>query len=241
MANPIMKVMEQSQVLEGEPMTIQGSVNKTLILLGCVVLSACYTWGLVMKGFTDLAGMLTTGGIIAGLILSLIIIFTRKAMNILTPLYALAEGLALGGISAVYAAQYAGIVMQAVIITFAVLFTMLLLYKADIIRCTDTFRSVIFTATASVAIVYLIQIVASLFGRGIPQIFTASPIGIGFSVIVSLIAAFNLIIDFDFIERGTNFMLPKEYEWYGAFGLMVSLIWLYLEILRLLAKINSKR
>ena len=203
MANPIMKVMEQTQVLEGEPMTM--------------------------------------GGIIVALVLSLIIIFTRKAMNILTPLYALAEGLALGGISAVYAAEYAGIVMQAVILTFAVLFSMLVLYRANIIQCTDKFRGVLFTATASVALVYLIQIVASFFGRSIPQIFTASPIGIGFSVIVVLIAALNLILDFDFIERGSNLMLPKEYEWYGAFGLMVSLIWLYLEILGLLAKVNSRK
>ena len=241
MANPLMKVMEQTQVLEGEPMTISGSINKTLILLLCVVAAACYTWSLAVQGFTDMASMLTMGGIIVGFVLALIIMFTRKAMNVLSPLYALAEGLALGGISAVYAAEYAGIVMQAVILTFAVLFTMLVFYKAEIIRCTETFRSVIFTATASIAIVYLIQIVASLFGRGIPQIFTASPIGIGFSVVVVLIAAFNLILDFDFIERGANLMLPKKYEWYGAFGLMVSLIWLYLEILRLLAKVNSRR
>ena len=241
MANPIMKVMEQSQVLEGEPMTINGAINKTLFLLLGVVLSAGYTWDLVIKGFTDMAGMLTTGGIIAGLVLALIIIFSRKALSVLTPLYAIAEGLALGGISAIYAAQYSGIVMQAVIATFVVLLTMLMLFKAQIIRCTDKFRSVIFTATGSVCIIYVIQIVASLFGRGIPQIFTASPIGIAFSVIIVLIAALNLIVDFDFIERGTEMMLPKKYEWYGAFGLMVSLIWLYLEILRLLAKVNSRR
>ena len=118
---------------------------------------------------------------------------------------------------------------------------MLLLFKTNLIQCTDKFRSVIFTATLSVGVIYLIQIIASLFGRGIPQIFTSSGIGIVFSVVVVLIAAFNLIIDFDFIERGSENLLPKTYEWYGAFGLMVSLVWLYLEILRLLAKLSDRR
>ena len=241
MANPVMKVMEQSYVLEGEPMTISGSINKTLALLGVLILTACYTWGLVVKGFTDMATMLMWGGTIVGFILAMIICFTRKALPILTPIYAACEGLFIGGISAVYAGQYAGIVVQAVILTFAVMFSMLVLYKTRLIRCTETFRSVMFTATSAVCLVYIIQIIASFFGRGIPVIFEANPIGIGFSVIVVLIAAFNFIIDFDFIERGEAMMLPKEFEWYGAFGLMVTLVWLYLEILRLLAKVNSRR
>ena len=241
MANPVMKVMEESHILEGEPMTISGSINKTLILLGFLVLAACYTWGLVVQGFTDLATMLMWGGTIVGFILALVICFTRKAMPVLTPIYAVCEGLFIGGISAIYAGEYAGIVIQAVVLTFAVMLSMLLLYKARLIQCTETFRSTILTATLSVCAVYLIQIVASFFGRGIPQIFTASPIGIGFSVVVVLIAAFNFIVDFDFIERGEQLMLPKVFEWYGAFGLMVTLVWLYLEILRLLAKVNSRR
>lgn len=241
MANPVMKAMEESHILEGEPMTISGAINKTFILLGVLVLAACYTWGLVSRGFMDMASMLMWGGVIVGFILALVICFTRKAMPVLTPIYAVCEGLFIGGISAIYAGQYTGIVVQAVVLTFAVMFSMLLLYKARIIQCTDTFRSVIFTATLSVCAVYLIQIIANFFGRGIPQIFTASPIGIGFSVIVVLIAAFNFIVDFDFVERGEQLMLPKEYEWYGAFGLMVTLVWLYLEVLRLLAKLNSRR
>ena len=241
MANPVMKAMEEAHILEGEPMTISGAINKTFILLGVLVLAACYTWGLVSRGFMDMASMLMWGGTIVGFILALVICFTRKAMPVLTSIYAVCEGLFIGGISAIYAGQYAGIVVQTVILTFAVMLSMLLLYRARIIQCTDTFRSVIFTATLSVCAVYLIQIIASFFGRGIPQIFTASPIGIGFSVIVVLIAAFNFIVDFDFVERGEQLMLPKEYEWYGAFGLMVTLVWLYLEVLRLLAKINSRR
>lgn len=241
MANPVMRAMEESHVLEGEPMTISGSINKTLILLALLVLTSTYTWGLVVKGFTDMASMLMWGGTIVGFILAMVICFTRKAMPVLTPIYAACEGLFIGGVSAVYAGQYAGIVVQAVILTFAVMLSMLLLYKARIIQCTDKFRSMMLTATLSICAVYTIQIIASFFGRGIPQIFTASPIGIGFSVIVVLIAAFNLIVDFDFIERGEQMMIPKEYEWYGAFGLMVTLIWLYMEVLRLLAKLNSRR
>ncbi len=242
MSNPLFNnnVAEQARVLEGEPMTINGAVNKTFILLACVVIAAFYTWFLAFSGYTDKAQMLTFGGAIAGFIIAMVICFTRKAMHILAPLYAVCEGFFVGGISAVYAAQYAGIVMQAVLCTFAALFSMLALYRFGVIRCTDKFRAVVFTATLSVALVYLIQIIASFFGRGIPQIFTASPIGIGFSVIVVAIAALNLIIDFDFIERGSQNFFEKKYEWYGAFGLMVSLIWLYLEVLRLIAKLNDR-
>lgn len=243
MSNPVFNenVVEQTRILEGEPMTINGAVNKTFILLALLIVSACYTWFLAFSGYTDKAQMLTIGGGIVGMVLAFVVIFTRKAMHVLTPLYAVCEGFFIGGISAVYAAAYAGIVMQAVFATFAVLASMLILYRSGAIRCTDKFRAVIFTATLSVAIVYLIQIIASLFGRGIPQIFTSSPIGIGFSVVVVLIAAFNLIVDFDFIERGSQGLLSKKYEWYGAFGLMVSLVWLYLEILRLLAKLSDRR
>ena len=242
MANPLLNnmVKAESVVLENEPMSISGTINKALIMLALIVISAGYTWGLVATGFTDKAQLLTIGGAVAGAILALVIIFSRKAMHILTPLYAIAEGFFLGGISAVYAAQYAGIVIQAVLLTFAVLGVMLSLFKLNIIQCTEKFRAVTVTATLSIGIVYLIQIVASFFGRGIPVIFTASPVGIGFSVLVVVIAALNLILDFDLIERGSHGLLPKEYEWYGAFGLMVSLIWLYLEILRLLAKLNSR-
>lgn len=243
MSNPVLNdnMIEQARVLEGEPMTVNGAINKTFILFAFLLISACYTWGLAFSGFTDKAEMLTVGGALVGFVLALVIIFSRKALHILTPIYAICEGLFVGGISAVYAGEYAGIVTQAVAATFASIVSMLLLYKFNIIKCTDKFRSVIFTATLSVAIIYLIQIVASLFGRGIPQIFTASAIGIGFSIIVVGIAALNLIIDFDFIERGAQGMLEKKYEWYGAFGLMVTIVWLYIEMLRLLAKLNSRR
>lgn len=243
MANPILRnsFNTEERVLEGEPMTISGAVNKTLMLLALVTVSAGYTWYLMASGFTDKASMLCLGGAVAGFVLALVIIFSKgRLAPVLAPFYAVGEGLFIGGISSFFEAAYSGIVMQAVAGTLAALLSMLLLYRAKVIQCTDKFRAVIFTATMSIGIIYLIQIIASLFGRGIPQIFTSSAIGIGFSIVVVLIAAFNLIVDFDFIEKGAENMLPKAFEWYGAFGLMVTLIWLYLEILRLLAKLADR-
>lgn len=243
MANPILSrnFNTEERVYEGEPMTINGAINKTLTLLALVTVSAGYTWWLLASGFTDKASMFCIGGAIVGCILALIISFTpNKTAAILSPVYALCEGFFIGGISAFFEAAYSGIVIQAVAGTLAVLFSMLLLYRAKIIQCTEKFRAVIFTATLSVGIIYLIDIIASLFGRGIPQIFTSNAIGIGFSLIVIVIAALNLIIDFDFIERGAENLFPKQYEWFGAFGLIVTLVWLYLEILRLLAKFADR-
>ena len=244
MSNPILNdnFLSAERVIESEPMTINGAINKTLIMLALVFIPAAYTWSLVFGGFMDKAVMLGTIGAIVGFILALIISFGRgKNAAVLAPMYAVCEGLFVGGISAMFESSMSGIVIQAVAATFAAAFSMLILFRLNIIRCTEKFRAVIFTATLSVAIVYLIQIIASLFGRGIPQIFTASPVGIGFSVIVVIIAALNLIIDFDFIEKGAQNYLPKEYEWLGAFGLTVTLVWLYLEILRLLAKLSRNR
>lgn len=243
MANPILRnsFNTEERVYEGEPMTISGAINKTLTLLALVTVSAGYSWYLMASGFTDKASMLCLGGAVAGFILALVIIFSRgRLAPVLSPFYAIGEGFFIGGISSFFEATYSGIVMQAVAGTLAALLSMLLLYRAKVIQCTDKFRAVLFTATMSIGVIYLIQIIASLFGRGIPQIFTSSAIGIGFSVVVVLIAAFNLIVDFDFIEKGAENMLPKAFEWYGAFGLMVTLIWLYLEILRLLAKLADR-
>ena len=222
-------------------MSINGSISKSFILFGILLVAAAYTWFLMASGYTDMAGMLAVGGAIAGFILALVIIFTRKAMHVLTPLYAICEGFFVGGISAMFEASYSGIVFQAVTATFAAVFSMLALYRTGLIRATEKFRSVILISTMSIAVIYLIQIIASFFGRGIPQIFTSSNLGILFSLFVVAIAALNLILDFDFIERGSQAMLEKQYEWYGAFGLMVTVVWLYIELLKLLAKLNSRR
>ena len=243
MSNPVLneKFLENERVLQGEPMSINGSISKSFILFGILLVAAAYTWFLMASGYTDMAGMLAVGGAIAGFILALVIIFTRKAMHVLTPLYAICEGFFVGGISAMFEASYSGIVFQAVTATFAAVFSLLALYRTGIIRATEKFRSVILISTMSIAVIYLIQIIASFFGRGIPQIFTSSNLGILFSLFVVAIAALNLILDFDFIERGSQAMLEKQYEWYGAFGLMVTVVWLYIELLKLLAKLNSRR
>ena len=240
MSNPILNdnFTQTEGVVSGQLMTVNGTLDKTFLLFLCAILPAAYTWNQFTLGFTDKAQMLTIGGAIVGFIFALIVSFTRN--KFLIPLYALCEGLFLGGISAIFNAQYPGIVIQAVVATFAAMFSMLGLYRFGVIKCTDKFRSVIYISTISIAVLYLIQWIASFFHYGIPGIFGSGTIGIGFSLIVVAIAALNLILDFDFIERGVNSMLPKDYEWYGAFGLMVTLVWLYIEILRLLAKIRER-
>ena len=241
MSNPILneKFAEQSRVLEGEPMTVNGTIQVTAFLAILLVAAAAFVWSRMTMGYTDLALMLTGGGAIVGFILALIICFTRT--KFLIPVYAVCEGLFLGGISATFEASYPGIVSQAVAGTFAALFAMLILYRTNMIRCTDKFRSVVFVATGSIATVYLINFIGSFFHMHVPMINAATPAGIAISAVICVIAALNLIIDFDFIERGSQMMLPKDMEWYGAFGLMVTLVWLYLEILRLLAKLQDRQ
>jgi uncharacterized YccA/Bax inhibitor family protein len=253
MSNPVLNTAfaEQRQVLDSEPMTVNGAIGKTLGLLALAVLSAAYTWMLVLQGFTDKAQILMWVGLGGGLIAALAGIFTTagamkkgenpKAIVWLAPAYALFEGLALGGISVMYQGIYNGIVFQAILATFAVMLVMLVLFRANAIRATEKFRSVLLTATLSVFVIYLIQLIASFFGRGIPLIFDSGSIGIVFSLVVVAIASLNLIIDFDFIERAAQNLVPKNYEWYGAMGLMITLVWLYLEVLRLLAKLQDRR
>ena len=175
---------------------------------------------------------------IVALIMSLLIIFGPHRAPYLSQPYAFCEGLLLGAISSVYAAKYPGIVSNAMLLTLSCLGLMLVLYRLKIIRNTERFRSVIMTATMAIGVTYLINMVMSFFGTSIPMIHKSTPMGIGFSVVVVGVAAFNLIVDFDFIEQAHS--APKYMEWYGAFALLVTLVWLYLEILRLLSKINKK-
>ena len=241
MANPILNdnFAAQERAYEGEAMTVNGTIQIAGFLGLLLVAAAAYVWSRFNMGFTDQAYMLTSIGAIAGFILALIISFTRN--KFLVPVYAVAEGLCLGGISAVFEQSYHGIVVQAVAGTFAALFSMLILYRANIIKCSDKFRSVIFISTCSIAVIYLVDLIGRFFHYAVPVINSSSGLGIGFSAIVVVIAALNLIIDFDFIEQGAKRMLPKDMEWYGAFGLMVTLVWLYLEILRLLAKLQDRK
>jgi len=242
MSNPVFnqKVFQEERVITSEPMTINGTINKTFLSFALLLASSVYVWSLYFQGAMDKVGMLMTVGIITSIIAFLFIMFNKKAMAVATPVYAVAEGLVLGGISAQFERMYPGIAIQAIAMTFMALFSLLFLYRVGAIKCTEKFRSVIFISTASIAGIYLISILGSFFGLHIPQIFSSSLIGIGFSLVVVVIAALNLIIDFDFIERGAQNFLPKEYEWYGAFGLMVTLVWLYLELLNLLSKFRDR-
>jgi uncharacterized YccA/Bax inhibitor family protein len=157
------------------------------------------------------------------------------------PIYALLEGLFLGGISAVLNAQMPGIVIQAVGLTFGTLACLLVAYRTGIIKAAENFKLGVVAATGGICLLYMVSIVMGFFGGSIPMIHSSSPMGIGFSLFVVVIAALNLVLDFDFIEQGAEHGAPKYMEWYAAFGLMVTLVWLYLEILRLLAKLNSRR
>lgn len=240
MANPILNqnFTEQERVLHGEPMTVNGTLQLTAFLGIIVFLSAAYVWSRFGLGYMDQVQMLTTVGAILGFVLALIISFTRT--KFLIPVYAAAEGLMLGGISAIAESAFSGIVLQAVAGTFAAFFSMLILYRLGIIRATEKFRSVVFISTLSVFVVYLINFIGSFFGYSVPGLMDNSMLGIGISLLVIVIAALNLILDFDFIEQGARNFLPKDAEWFGAFGLMVTLVWLYFEILRLLMKFQSR-
>ena len=242
MSNPILnddRFGPQAQVLDGEPMTIQGTINKIFLLFVCLLAGCALSVYYLFTNPAIAGGMLVGGGILS-FIFVLITCFNVKSAKYLAAPYALFEGLTLGAFSALFEAQYNGIVMQAILGTFVVLFVMLGLYKTRVIQYTDRFRAVLVTAMLSILAIYLIQFVAMFFSRSIPLIWSNGIVGIGFSLFVVIIAAMSLIQDFSFIEESTNRMLSKDYEWFGAMGLMITLVWLYTEILRLLAKLNSR-
>lgn len=219
-------------------MSIDGTINKTGILLLLVIATAAISWQEAMSGGA-LVGAYTVGGAIVGLIFALITTFKKTWAPITAPLYALAEGFFLGGISAQFAAQYSGIVIQAVALTFGTLFVLLGVYRAGLIKVTEKFRAGVVAATGAIFMVYMLSFVLQMFGIAIPYIHSGGIIGIGVSLLVVGVASMNLILDFDMIERYSG-RAPKYMEWYGAFGLMVTLVWLYLEFLRLLSKLQSR-
>ena len=228
----------------GESMTVSGTVNKTGILLLCCVATAAWTWNRFFnappeEAMQAMAPALAIGGI-GGFIVAIVTIFKKEWAGITAPIYALLEGLVLGGISAMLEARYHGIAIQAVSLTFGTLLIMLLAYRSGLIKVTERLRLGIVAATGGIAVFYLLQFILGFFGVHFTAINGSSPIGIGFSLIVVAVAALNLVLDFDLIENGARLGAPKYMEWYGAFALMVTLIWLYFEILRLLSKFRSR-
>jgi uncharacterized YccA/Bax inhibitor family protein len=228
-------------VAAGDAMTLQGTVNKTGLLLICTVATAVWTWNLFLHSpSAQTVAPWMLGGLIGGFIFAMVTIFKKTWSPVTAPIYALLEGLALGGISAMLELRFPGIAIQAVSLTFGTLVVLLLAYSSGLIRVTDKLRLGIVAATGGIAIFYLVEIVLGFFGVHFTAINGSGAIGIAFSVFVVIIASLNLVLNFDFIERGVQAGAPKYMEWYGAFGLMVTLIWLYLEILRLLSKVRSR-
>ncbi len=219
-------------------MTIMGTVHKTALALALLMLTATYSWS-IPTGDPRVGPMIMVGAI-GGLVVAVITAFKKTLAPFTTPAYALLEGLALGAISRIFETQYPGIVNQAIFLTFGTLGALLLAYRSGLIKPTENLKLGIVAATGGIFIFYMISMVLGLFGIAMPLIHSSSIFGILFSLAVVTIAALNLVLDFDFIEQGAEQGAPKYMEWYGAFGLLVTLVWLYLEILRLLAKLQSR-
>lgn len=228
-------------VVAGEAMTLQGTVNKTGILLVCVIATAAWTWGIVHSQTPEAATPWMLGGLIGGFVFALATIFKKEWSPIIAPLYGLCEGLALGGISAFLELSYPGIAIQALGLTFGVTAVMLVLYTSGVVRATPKFTMGVIAATGGIFLVYMVDLVLRFFGHQVPLLNSAGPLGIGISLVIVIVASLNLILDFDFVETGVHAGAPKYMEWYGAFGIMVTLVWMYLEILRLLAKMRQRR
>jgi uncharacterized YccA/Bax inhibitor family protein len=227
------EIHNMRDVTDTATMTISGTMNRAGLLILLAVFGASIGWG--QQSFGLMIGM-----IVLTLVLCFVMVFKPHTSPVVSPVYAVAEGVLLGSISSVYSVMYPGIVTNALILTMSVLIIMLGLYRFRIIKVTDQLRSVIIGATMAIAVTYLVNMVMSFFGTEIPMIHSTGWVGIGFSVVVVGVAAFNLLLDFDMIERAANQGAPKYMEWYGGFALLVTLVWLYLEILRLLGKVNRK-
>lgn len=239
--NPTLKAETFTSVARArgeEAMTLDGTVNKTGVSLLILIACAAMTW----NGAFGYANLMPTiyAGMGGGFVVALVTVFKKEWAPVTTPLYAALEGVMLGGVSLLFNLRYPGIVMNAVGLTLGVLAALLLAYRSGMIRASENLKLGIVAATGGIALVYLVSMGLGFFGRSIPYIHDSGPVGIGFSAVVIVIAALNLVLDFDFIEKGAEVGAPKYMEWYGAFGLLVTLVWLYLEILRLLAKLQGK-
>ena len=238
-SNTFKNVVKKDSLHLNETMTIRGTVDKTALALSLLLISGYYCYFL---GEQSLTLILTFIGFFLGLILFFTTIFKKSWAPFTVPFYSISQGFVLGGVSFYYNSQYEGIVLQAILLTILVLISMLFAYRSKIIKPTENFKLGVFSALMAVFLLYIVGFIMSFFGSGIPILNpnNSSLISIGFSVIIVILGAFCLVIDFDFIEEGAEKGVPKYMEWYGAFGLLVTLIWLYLEIIKLLAKLRNR-
>lgn len=241
-SNPILSQIDNtdnSTMLQEAPMTVKGTINKTFLLLLIASISASAVVFQAFQGYADKVMSIMTIALITGLIIGIATSFLPKIAKFTSPIYAFAEGAVLAGISLLAESHFPGIALQAVSATIATFFVMLFLYKTGVIKVTEKFRATIMSAIWAVLIIYLIQIIGSFFNFSVPFLNGSGIVSIIASFIISLIAAFSLMLDFDFIEKGAQNLLPKDFEWYASFGLLVTLVWLYVEILNLLAKLRD--
>jgi len=247
-SNPVLKESvfnKESAFSYSNSMTINGTIEKTGILLFILFIAAAYTWGIFFnsgdaENAMSTMGSWLIGGAIGGFVVAIAMMFMKKYAAFLAPIYAVLEGLFLGAISAIFESMYPGIVMNAVLGTFATFLVMLFSYRTGLIKVTDKLRSIIVIATGAIAVMYLLSWVVGMFGIGMSFLHDSSLLSIGISVFIIVIAALNLLLDFDFIEKGSQRGAPKYMEWFAAFGLLVTLVWLYIEFLRLLAKLQGR-
>ncbi len=248
MSNPTLREEVFNTGLDGDglglnrAMTASGTLLKTCFLAILVALTFAYTWWLQGAGFADKAGILATVGAIGGFIMAMVVCFApkNKFLSVTTSIYALFEGLFLGSISAIFNAAWPGVVFQAATGTILTVIVMYIMYSTGIIKATSTFYKVVLISTFAIAGVYLLQFVLTFFHLTIPGIFTNSLIGVIFTAVCVVIAALNLILDFNFIDNYSGHV-PDYFEWYGGFSLMVTIVWLYIELLKLFAKLSSRR
>jgi uncharacterized YccA/Bax inhibitor family protein len=239
--NPVLSAFRsQPRALAGERMTLQGAINKSFLLLVVLMAAALWPWTQYASGDVTSVSTAVLLGVIGGFILALIISFKATLAPYLAIPYAVLQGLAVGGISAMFESRSQGIAIQAVALTFAVLAVMLLAYSTRLIRVTQRLRNIVLIGTGAIALLYLVSMVLGFFHISVPLLYSASPLGIIISLVIIGFAAFNLLLDFDLVESGVASGAPRYMEWYAGFGLLVTLVWLYLEILRLLSRVRER-
>ncbi|MCC7052470.1 MAG: Bax inhibitor-1/YccA family protein [Gemmatimonadaceae bacterium] len=246
-SNPVLSRLAEaardtlSSTVRGDAMTRAGTAGKAGLLLALCVFSASFTWSQVAGGNMGIVMPALLVGGLGGFIMALVVSFKPNTAPITAPIYAVLEGLLLGAISALYNLRFAGLPQQAVMLTFAVALGVFALYRLNIIKATAGFRRMIVGATIGIAVFYLVNLVLSLFNVNMGYSMSSSPIAIGINLVIAGVAAMNLVLNFDDIDQAVRMGAPKSMEWYGAFGLMVTLVWLYLELLRLLSRLQGRR